>query len=157
MTLSLPSSRWLIAILLIATNIISMPARGQNTSKSVVTTPQVRAELVAHARHYETRNLWAVVHRLPEDEQRHPRLLRQLRELDANVNVNWPLMHFKSAVRYLQRNPTDVAATGGTNWREYLPPKFQRRIFYPKLWSAQELEDWGKSWVDEALEQSVGV
>jgi thiol:disulfide interchange protein DsbD len=49
MTFSLPSSRWLIAILLIAINTISMPARGQNTLNSVVTTPQVRAELMAHA------------------------------------------------------------------------------------------------------------
>jgi thiol:disulfide interchange protein DsbD len=49
MTFSHPSSRWLIAILLIATNIISLPAGAQNTSKTVVTTPQVRAELMAHA------------------------------------------------------------------------------------------------------------
>ena len=49
MTFSHPSSRWLIAILLIATNIIGLPAGAQNTSKTVVTTPQVRAELMAHA------------------------------------------------------------------------------------------------------------
>ena len=115
------------------------------------------ADLVRHAQMYQNRNLWAVVQRLPEDDQHHPRLLRALRQLDVSVNVNWPLMHFKSAVRYLQRNPSDVAATGGTNWRSYLPPKFQRRTFYPELWSAQELEDWGKSWVDQVLEQSVGV
>jgi tryptophan 2,3-dioxygenase len=45
--------------------------------------------------------------------------------------------------------PHRVAATGGTNWRKYLPPKFQRRIFYPQLWTEQELEDWGKGWVEE--------
>ena len=49
MTFSHPSSRWLIAILIIATNIIGLPAGAQNTSKTVVTTPQVRAELMAHA------------------------------------------------------------------------------------------------------------
>ena len=113
------------------------------------------ADLIRHAEAFHDRNVWAVVQRLPEEDRHHPRLLRAMRQLDVSVNVNWPLMHFKSAVRYLQRNPTDVAATGGTNWREYLPPKFQRRIFYPELWSAQELEDWGKSWVDEVLEQSV--
>jgi tryptophan 2,3-dioxygenase len=110
-------------------------------------------ELVAHARHYEHRNAWAVVQRLPEADRRHPRLVRALKQLDVNVNVNWPLMHYKSAVRYLQRDPTDVPATGGTNWRNYLPPKFQRRIFYPQLWSAQELEDWGKGWVEKVLEE----
>ena len=109
------------------------------------------ADLLAHARAYRHRNLWAVVQRLPAAEQRNPRLVHALRELDACVNVNWPLMHYKSAVRYLQRNPADVPATGGTNWRNYLPPKFQRRIFYPALWSEQELADWGKGWVDKVL------
>jgi tryptophan 2,3-dioxygenase len=110
-------------------------------------------QLVAHARHFEHRNAWAVVQRLPEADRRHPRLLRALKQLDVNVNVNWPLMHYKSAVRYLQRDPSDVPATGGTNWRNYLPPKFQRRIFYPQLWSAQELEEWGKGWVEKVLEE----
>ncbi len=110
-------------------------------------------QLVAHARHFEHRNAWAVVQRLSEAERHHPRLLRALKQLDVNVNVNWPLMHYKSAVRYLQRDPTDVPATGGTNWRNYLPPKFQRRIFYPQLWTPQELEEWGKGWVDKVLEE----
>jgi tryptophan 2,3-dioxygenase len=110
-------------------------------------------ELIDFARHHEHTNAWAVVQRLPEAEQRHPRLVRALKQLDVNVNVNWPLMHYKSAVRYLQRDPTDVPATGGTNWRTYLPPKFQRRIFYPQLWSQQELEDWGKGWVEAVLEE----
>lgn len=120
------------------------------------------ADLVRHAEAFHDRNVWAVVQRLSPEEQQHPRLLRALRQLDISVNVNWPLMHFKSAVRYLQRTPTDVAAsdvaaTGGTNWRGYLPPKFQRRIFYPQLWSAQELEDWGKGWVEQVLGEGAGV
>jgi tryptophan 2,3-dioxygenase len=67
--------------------------------------------------------------------------------LDINVNINWPLSHYKSAVRYLQKDPVDIAATGGTNWQKYLPPRFQRRIFYPELWTEKELEEWGKGWV----------
>lgn len=114
------------------------------------------ADLVRHAAAYRARNVWAVVQRLPATDRQHPRLLRALRQLDVSVNVNWPLMHFKSAVRYLQRDPVDVAATGGTNWRQYLPPKFQRRIFYPEIWTAQELEDWGKGWVDEVLGADAG-
>jgi len=57
------------------------------------------------------------------------------------------LVHYKSAVQYLQQNTEDIAATGGTNWQKYLPPRFQKRIFYPELWSAPEVEDWGKGWV----------
>jgi len=112
------------------------------------------AQLVAHAQACQQRNVWAVVQRLPAEEQRNPRLVQALRQLDVSVNVNWPLIHFRSAVRYLQRDFTDVAATGGTNWRNYLPPKFQRRIFYPELWSVQELEDWGKGWVESVLAEA---
>ncbi len=78
--------------------------------------------------------------------------LRQaMRWLDTNVNVNWTLAHYKSAVRYLQRDPEDIAATGGTNWQKYLPPRFQKRIFFPELWSEQEIEDWGKGWVSREV------
>jgi len=109
------------------------------------------AQLAGHAATYTDRNLWSLVQRLPPEDRQHPRLLRALRQLDVNVNVNWPLMHFKSAVRYLQRDPEDIAATGGTNWKKYLPPKFQRRIFYPQLWTEQELADWGKGWVESVM------
>lgn len=78
-------------------------------------------------------------------------LEEQLRQLDVNVNVNWPLSHYKSAVRYLHREPEEIKATGGTNWQKYLPPRFQRRIFYPSLWSIDELENWGKAWVDKVV------
>ena len=105
-----------------------------------------------HARMYKDKNVWAVVQRLPEADKNNPRLIRQLKELDSNVNVNWPLMHFKSAVRYLQSDDNAAPATGGTNWRKYLPPKFQKRIFFPAIWSEEELEDWGKGWVEKVLE-----
>ncbi|MDA0904546.1 MAG: tryptophan 2,3-dioxygenase family protein [Bacteroidetes bacterium] len=74
-------------------------------------------------------------------------LVNALRWLDINVNVNWPLAHYKSAVRYLHKDPLDIAATGGTNWQKYLPPRFQKRIFFPEHWSDQELAEWGKGWV----------
>ncbi|TXK36592.1 tryptophan 2,3-dioxygenase [Pontibacter qinzhouensis] len=112
-------------------------------------------QLVHFARNYEQKNVWSVYKRLPETDQQNPKLIRQLRELDSNVNVNWPLMHYKSAVRYLQRDPEIIAATGGTNWQKYLPPKFQKRIFYPELWNQQELEDWGKGWVEKVLNGDV--
>ena len=76
-----------------------------------------------------------------------------LRKFDEQVNIHWPLVHYKSAVRYLQKNPADIAATGGTNWQKYLPPRFQKRIFFPTLWSQTEQDNWGKVWVDEQLEQ----
>jgi tryptophan 2,3-dioxygenase len=80
-----------------------------------------------------------------------PELENELKQLDINVNVNWPLSHYKSAVRYLNREPEEIKATGGTNWQKYLPPRFQKRIFYPSLWSADDIENWGKGWVDNVL------
>ncbi|WPU93643.1 tryptophan 2,3-dioxygenase family protein [Mucilaginibacter sabulilitoris] len=80
-----------------------------------------------------------------------PELRMELKQLDVNVNINWPLSHYKSAVRYLNREPEEIKATGGTNWQKYLPPRFQKRIFYPSLWTAEELENWGKAWVESVL------
>ena len=75
-------------------------------------------------------------------------LVKELRAFDQYVNVLWPLQHYRSAVRYLAKQPADARATGGTNWQKYLPPRFQKRIFFPYLWSAEEVDEWGKSFVD---------
>ncbi|CAI8322423.1 MAG: Tryptophan 2,3-dioxygenase [Owenweeksia sp. TMED14] len=78
-------------------------------------------------------------------------LRKSLRELDQHVNVLWPLQHYRSAVRYLTKQSADVRATGGTNWQKYLPPKFQKRIFFPFLWSEIEKDEWGKSFYDSYI------
>lgn len=74
-----------------------------------------------------------------------------LRQLDIYVNVEWPLVHYKSAAKYLEKNPVNIAATGGTNWQKYLPPRFQKRIFFPFLWTEEQMENWGKNWVLSVL------
>jgi len=73
------------------------------------------------------------------------RISKRLREFDELANVRWPLSHMKSAARYLQKDPEDIKATGGTNWQKYLPPRFQKIIFYPELWSEKEKQEWGKA------------
>lgn len=98
-----------------------------------------------------TDNLWQCYKRLSLTDQDAQKVISALKQLDINVNVNWPLAHYKSAVRYLHRGEDDIAATGGTNWQKYLPPRFQKRIFYPELWNALEKEEWGKSWVESVL------
>ena len=75
-------------------------------------------------------------------------LISALKDLDVNANVNWPLMHMGSAYRYLGKEKAEVDATGGTNWKKYLPPSFQKIIFFPNLHSIEELNTWGKQWVD---------
>jgi tryptophan 2,3-dioxygenase len=97
-------------------------------------------------------NLWQVYLRLTAEEQQSPAVINALKQNDVNVNINWPLAHYKSAVQYLNKGESaDIAATGGTNWQKYLPPRFQKRIFYPALWSVNEVEEWGKAWVEEIL------
>ena len=83
---------------------------------------------------------------LPADQQTDA-LKAALRQLDELVNVHWPLSHYRSAVRHLQKDPVDIAATGGTNWQKYLPPRYQTLIFFPELWTEEEQAEWGKSWV----------
>jgi tryptophan 2,3-dioxygenase len=78
-------------------------------------------------------------------------VIERLREFDKLANVLWPLAHMRSAGRYLQRDPDDIKATGGTNWQKYLPPRFQRIMFFPELWSDQEKQEWGKAGVMKAL------
>jgi tryptophan 2,3-dioxygenase len=99
----------------------------------------------------EHSNFASLYHKLEAEGQDVGPLAEELRKLDLFVNVEWPLSHYKSAVRYLERDPVDIAATGGTNWQKYLPPRFQKRIFYPFLWTETQLEEWGKSWVLNVL------
>jgi tryptophan 2,3-dioxygenase len=101
----------------------------------------------ANAQH----NFNALLQQLQYTGQSTPELENELKQLDVNVNVNWPLVHYKSAVRYLNREPEEIKATGGTNWQKYLPPRFQKRIFYPGLWNEEQVEHWGKAWVEKVL------
>lgn len=78
-------------------------------------------------------------------------LKETLKKFDLLSNVEWPLAHYRSAVRYLQKDPEDIKATGGTNWQKYLPPRFQKVIFFPELWTEEEQKEWGKSWVLKQL------
>ncbi|MBC6997740.1 tryptophan 2,3-dioxygenase family protein [Cytophaga sp. FL35] len=85
---------------------------------------------------------------LPETKRYNKELVQALKTMDINANVNWPLMHMGSAHRYLAKDKEQVDATGGTNWKEYLPPSFQKVVFFPEIYSKQELNNWGKQWVD---------
>jgi tryptophan 2,3-dioxygenase len=96
---------------------------------------------------YRDKNLWKLfTNKFPQSAD----LKKCLREFDQLANVLWPLAHLKSAGHYLQRNPEDIKATGGTNWQKYLPPRFQKIIFFPELWTEQEKEEWGKVAVEVA-------
>ncbi|HEY2722395.1 MAG TPA: tryptophan 2,3-dioxygenase family protein [Chitinophagaceae bacterium] len=99
-------------------------------------------------------NFNALLQLIQYEDQSTTALENELRQLDVNVNVNWPLVHYKSAVRYLDRKPDEIKATGGTNWQKYLPPRFQKLIFYPSLWTREQIDNWGRSWVESVLKET---
>ena len=85
-----------------------------------------------------------------------PEVIARLREFDLLANVLWPLAHLRSAGRYLHKDPDDIKATGGTNWQKYLPPRFQRIMFFPELWTEEEKSEWGKAAIVHAGEGQRG-
>lgn len=74
-----------------------------------------------------------------------PKLKEALRQFDNLYNVEWPLVHLRTADRYLNSKGENKAATGGSEWKKYLHPKYQQRKFFPKLWTENEKSTWGVS------------
>lgn len=94
---------------------------------------------------YKDNNLRQIFQRNFADSPSRESIVMRLKEYDMYVNIFWPLAHMKSAGAYLMKDPDVLKATGGTNWQKYLPPKFQKRMFFPELWTAQEIEEWGSA------------
>jgi tryptophan 2,3-dioxygenase len=90
---------------------------------------------------------------LPERSRNNKALISALKDMDINANINWRLVHMGSANRYLNKDNSSIEATGGTNWKEYLPPNFQKVVFFPEIFNNQELKSWGKQWVDHIFSQ----
>ena len=92
---------------------------------------------------YNECNLSKKFKQLPEEIQKDATLIEAMRHYDYTVNVTWVLAHYNAAGKYLGGKEKELEATGGSSWRKYLHPKYQRRIFYPFLWSDEELKNWG--------------
>lgn len=101
------------------------------------------------------KSICAMYRQLPQELQANEDLKHLLREYDLYANVFWALSHYKSAVRYLQGDPDVIAATGGTNWQKYLPPRFQKIVYFPELWTDEERAEWGKGWVLSLFKEKV--
>ncbi|MCB9231629.1 MAG: tryptophan 2,3-dioxygenase [Bacteroidia bacterium] len=109
-------------------------------------------EMAATYRHQNVNQMYLSSH--PEVRE-NVELKEILREYDLYANVFWPLSHYKSAVRYLDRAPEVIEATGGTNWQKYLPPQFQKVMFFPELWSEEEKNEWGKAGILRMFREKV--
>ncbi len=90
---------------------------------------------------YNTTNMWTRFKQLPAEVQKDEALIKAMRHYDYTVNVTWVMAHYHAAGKYIGGGE----ATGGSDWRKYMLPKYQRRIFFPDLWSEEELKNWGEN------------
>jgi len=103
-----------------------------------------KAQFLRHMEEYNTINLWQKFKQLPEADQKNPELVRAMRHYDHTVNITWVMGHLNAARKYIDPSGKEKAeSTGGSDWKKYMHPKFQRRIFFPELWSEEELKNWG--------------
>ncbi len=92
---------------------------------------------------YNTRNLWSIFKSLPSEDQKNIELKNAMRHFDYTVNIKWVVAHYNAAAKYLDSGTETAEATGGSQWKKYMHPKYQRRIFFPDLWTESELKNWG--------------
>jgi tryptophan 2,3-dioxygenase len=82
---------------------------------------------------FKTKNIWQKFTQLPIEDQQNPALIEAMRHYDKTVNITY----------ILESGKGNGEATGGSDWQKYMHPKYQRRIFFPKLWTEEELSNWG--------------
>ena len=104
---------------------------------------QYKDEFLRFMEAYNTKNLWTRFKGLPKGDRVNPDLIKAMRHYDYTVNVTWVMAHYNTAVHYIDSGIGDGEATGGSDWKKYMHPKYQRRIFFPDLWSEEELKNWG--------------
>ncbi|MGV6828401.1 MAG: tryptophan 2,3-dioxygenase family protein [Flavobacteriales bacterium] len=90
---------------------------------------------------YNEINLLKKYQKLPEAVKQNKKLKNAMRHYDHTVNVKWVMAHYHAANKYL--GDGDIQATGGSNWQKYMHPKYQKRIFFPELWTKEEIQNWG--------------
>ena len=104
-----------------------------------------KGEFLRFMEEYNTINIWQKFKQLPAETQADPTLVRAMRHYDYTVNVTWVMGHYNTAKKYIESVSGPQEATGGSDWKKYMHPKYQRRIFFPELWSEEELKNWGEN------------
>lgn len=93
---------------------------------------------------FKDKNIWQKFTQLPINDQQNHELIEAMRHYDKTVNITWVMQHLNTARKYiLESGKGNGEATGGSDWQKYMHPKYQRRIFFPKLWTEEELSNWG--------------
>ena len=98
------------------------------------------------AEYYKDKNIWQKYITMPTSEKNNPKLIQALKDLDIEFNIKWPIVHLNAAKQYLESKDKVIEATGGSEWQKYLHPKYQRRVFFPDLWTEEELKNWAEEY-----------
>ena len=114
-------------------------ATGKKNTLITLFERRYKAEFLSKMESYNTTNLWTKFKQLPDAIKNNIDLRNAMRHYDHTVNVKWVMAHYDAAGKYLG----NTEATGGSDWRKYMHPRYQRRIFFPDLWTKEELENWG--------------
>lgn len=102
-------------------------------------------EFLRFTKFYQKNNLWSKYKALPKNARENKDLIVAMRHYDYTVNVKWVMAHYNTANHYLNINGKTAEATGGSEWVKYMHPKYQKRIFFPELWTDKEIEYWGRN------------
>ena len=102
-----------------------------------------KEEFITFMKVYNTKNIWTRFKELSVDSQKDKSLIEAMRHYDYTVNVTWVIAHYNAAKHYILGKEGDGEATGGSDWQKYMHPKYQKRIFFPELWSQDEKDNWG--------------
>ncbi|MBC7778224.1 MAG: tryptophan 2,3-dioxygenase [Phycisphaerae bacterium] len=117
---------------------------GEKTTLIHLFEERFKAEFLRTMEAYNEKNLWARFRQLPAVDRENPVLVNAMRHYDYTVNISWVMAHYHAAEKYLESKGPPAEATGGSDWKKYMLPKYQRRIFFPELWTEEELENWGE-------------
>jgi|TARA_R110000782_G_scaffold186164_2_gene276246 tryptophan 2,3-dioxygenase len=104
------------------------------------------AQFIEMAEYYKDKNIWQKYITMPTSEKNNPKLIQALKDLDIEFNIKWPIVHLNAAKQYLESKDKVIEATGGSEWQKYLHPKYQRRVFFPDLWTEEELKNWAEEY-----------
>ena len=117
---------------------------GQKSTLISLFEQRYKSEFLQTMEAFNKKNLWARFSQLPASDRENEALIKAMRHYDYTVNITWLMAHYHAAVKYLESKGQTAEATGGSDWKKYMLPQYQRRIFFPELWTEKELANWGQ-------------
>ena len=116
---------------------------GKKTYTLTAFEERYKEEFIRFTKFYQHNNLWSKFKGLSKKEKANKDLINAMRHFDYTVNIKWVLAHYNTANHYLNIGGKTAEATGGSEWVKYMHPKYQKRIFFPDLWTEKEIAEWG--------------